>query len=113
MIPTLTYPWALLLFLLAPPLIWFFVTGSRGAWRFSDRRLLPADVGLRVRLAWWGGLTLRILGLSLVIVALSGPRWIDESERLSTDGIAIAMVLDVSVSMGEEDFALKEETVSR
>jgi Ca-activated chloride channel family protein len=113
MLPTFTYPWALLLFLFVPPAAWAFANRSRGAWRFSDCRLLLPATGLRVHGAWWGGLLLRILVLSLVIIALSGPRWVDERERLSTDGIAIAMVLDVSVSMGEEDFVLKDRTVSR
>jgi Ca-activated chloride channel homolog len=113
MIPTLTYPWALLLFSLLPLPAWLFLRQSRGAWQFSDRRLLPIGAGGRVRWAWCGGITLRLLGLSLIIIALSGPRWTDEKERLPTDGISIAMVLDVSVSMREEDFALENETVSR
>ncbi len=113
MIPQFTYPWALLLFLLMPPLAWTFLKKSRGAWQFSDRRLLPVAVGGRVRLAWWGGIVPRLFGLVLIVIALSGPRWIDETERIPTDGISIAMVLDVSVSMREEDFALENETVSR
>lgn len=113
MIPHFTYPWALLLLLVLPALVWWYVTQARGAWRFSDRRLLPIVAGGRARWAWWGGLVLRLGGLSLGIVALAGPRWIDERERIPTDGISIAMVLDVSVSMGEKDFALEDTTTSR
>jgi Ca-activated chloride channel homolog len=97
-----TYPWALL-FLLLPGLAWLWLRRSRGAWRFSDSRLLPVLESRRVRWARWGGLSLRIVGLAFAIIALAGPRWPDP-QRVETEGIAIAMVLDVSVSMGEPDF---------
>ena len=77
MIPTLTYPWAFLLFLLVPFLAWRFARQSRGAWQFSDRRLLPVIAGGRARWAWWGGLLLRLAGLLLFILALSGPPALD------------------------------------
>ena len=94
-------------------LAWRYVTSSRGAWQFSDRRLLPALVSRRARWSWWAGLTLRLAGLLLGIVALTGPRWIDENSRIPTEGISIAMVLDVSLSMGEEDFALEKTKITR
>jgi Ca-activated chloride channel family protein len=89
-----------LLLLLGPVLVWRYVRRSRGAWQFSERKLLPPAVGWRALLATWGGLASRVLGLTLTIVALSGPRWPDPTRR-ETEGIAIAMVLDVSVSMGQ------------
>lgn len=104
MLPNLTYPWALLLLAFLPLLAWLWLRRTRGAWRFSDARILPPLASRRARWAHWGGLTLRILGLAFAIVALSGPRWPDP-QRVETEGIAIAMVLDVSVSMGEVDFA--------
>lgn len=70
-------------------------------------------MGLRAQGAWWGALFLRLASLVLLIFALSGPRWIDETQRLPTDGISIAMVLDVSVSMNEKDFALEEGVTTR
>jgi Ca-activated chloride channel homolog len=105
MIPQFTYPWALLLLAFVPPLAWHWLRRSRGAWQFSDCRLLPTLDSQRVRWAHWGGLALRLVGMSLAIIALAGPRWSDENYRIPTDGISIAMVLDVSVSMGNEDFA--------
>ena len=113
MIPQLTYPWAFLFLLAMPILVWRFVHRSRGAWQFSDSRLLPSLTTPRARLARWGSLSLRILGLTLASVALSGPRWADETTRIPTDGISIAMVVDVSVSMGEEDFDWQNKKISR
>jgi Ca-activated chloride channel family protein len=112
MIPILAYPWALLLLLLLPALAWLWLGRAHGAWRFSDARILPPLVGTRARWAHWGGLTLRLFGLCAAVVALSGPRWPDP-QRVETEGIAIAMVLDVSVSMGEEDFAFGKTKTTR
>jgi Ca-activated chloride channel family protein len=113
MIPVLTYPWALLLLLFLPGLVWRYVRQSRGAWRFSDRRLVPGRISVRARMAWWGGLLLRLIGLSLAIVALAGPRWVDEKDRIPTEGISIAMIVDVSASMGEQDFAWEDTRITR
>lgn len=110
--PHLTYPWALLLLLVLPFLGWQFLRHSRGVWQYSDTRLLPKLTSLRSRLARWGGLILRLSGLALAIVALSGPRWVDP-ERVAADGIAIAMVVDVSVSMKTEDFDWENKKISR
>ncbi len=112
MLPNLTHPWALLLLLFLPALAWLWLDRTRGAWRFSDARILPPLAGTRARWAHWGGLALRIVGLALAIVALSGPRWPDPT-RVETEGIAIAMVLDVSVSMGEEDFIFDKAPITR
>lgn len=111
--PTLTHPLALLLLVLVPVLAWRSHRRAPAAWQFSDLRTLPTIAGPRARWAPWGGLSLRLLGLALAILALAGPRWPDESTRIPTDGIAIGMVLDVSISMGEEDFAWADETMSR
>jgi Ca-activated chloride channel family protein len=112
MIPVLTYPWALLLLAIVPALAWRYLRSSRGAWRFSDRRLLPAIDGPRARWARHGGLLLRVGGLTLAIAALTGPRWVDPN-RVATEGISIAMVVDVSVSMSTEDFAWEEKKIAR
>ncbi|MBI3821599.1 MAG: VWA domain-containing protein [Planctomycetes bacterium] len=112
MIPHFTYPWTLLLLLLLPPLAWRYVGRSRGAWRFSDQRLLPALTSTRARLAWWGGLSLRLLTLTLLIVALAGPRWEDPSP-IPTEGISIVMIVDVSTSMGTPDFAWENKKLTR
>jgi Ca-activated chloride channel family protein len=58
-------------------------------------------------------LLLRICGCALVVLAAAGPRWADEATRLPTDGISIAMVVDVSVSMNEADFDWQEKKITR
>jgi len=112
MFPHFTYPWALLLLLLLPLPAWHYIRRSRGAWLFSDTRLLPELPSLRAAFAWWGGLVLRLAGLTLAIVVLAGPRWVDPS-RIETEGIAVAMVVDISVSMNETDFKWEGEDHTR
>jgi Ca-activated chloride channel family protein len=46
-------------------------------------------------------------------VAWAGPRWPDLRTRIATEGIAIAMVVDVSGSMAEPDFVWKDEHITR
>jgi len=60
-----------------------------------------------------GGLVLRGLGAALAVLALAGPRWPDEGTRMPAEGLSIAVVLDVSASMGEEDFPWQEQRISR
>src|SRR5437016_4299798 len=101
-------PWFLALLPSAPLLAW--------RWYRQKGRLLPfpsidlfADV--RGASASWTrrlGALLRLLGLSLLILALAGPRWPDQGTRIPAEGIAIALVVDVSGSMAEEDFQWTE-----
>jgi Ca-activated chloride channel family protein len=51
---------------------------------------------------------LRAAALSLLIIALAGPRWPDPGTRIPTEGIAIGIVVDVSGSMAERDFTWKD-----
>jgi Ca-activated chloride channel family protein len=113
MIPTFTHPWALLLLLLVPVVFWHSARQFGGAWKFSDNRILPALPSWRARLAVWGGFLLRLGVVLATIIALAGPRWVDESSRIPTEGISIAMILDVSVSMENQDFAWGNTTTSR
>lgn len=113
MLPTFAHPWALPLLLLVPLLLWRWRRRPRVAWTFSDLRLLPVEGGRRARWAQRGGLLLRGAGLTALVLALTGPRWPDESSRIPTEGITAALVLDVSGSMGEVDFPWDDEKVSR
>jgi Ca-activated chloride channel family protein len=54
-----------------------------------------------------------MFGLTALVLALAGPRWPDPGSRIPTEGVALAVVLDVSASMAEEDFAWDEAKVSR
>jgi Ca-activated chloride channel family protein len=111
--PTFANPLLLWLLLLVPLLIWWELARKRLALRFSDvvdLRDLP--VGRR-RIAHWLGLGLRAGGLAMLLIALAGPRWPDRGSRIPTEGIAIAILMDISGSMGQIDYPWNEEKVSR
>lgn len=112
MMPQFTYPWALLLLLFLPFLVWQYLGRRSGAWQFSDARLFPTTLSLRARLARWVSLALRLCAITFSILALAGPRWVNQ-QRIETEGIAIAMVVDVSVSMATEDFVWEGKKESR
>ena len=110
----LANPEALLLLLLVPPLLWWIrgraapvgmgypalgdLAGLRPSWRARMRRALP-----------W----LRALVLILTVVALARPQWGVEATKVLREGIAIAMVVDVSSSMGALDLQIGDRQVNR
>src|SRR5262249_31245594 len=55
----------------------------------------------------------RGLALTALVIALAGPRVPDQQTRLPTEGIAIAMLVDVSGSMAEKDFDWEGEPIAR
>jgi Ca-activated chloride channel family protein len=57
--------------------------------------------------------TLRCLALIALIVALAGPRTASPHPGGSTQGIAIQLVLDTSLSMGYTDYTWKDKRISR
>ncbi|MGH6899183.1 MAG: VWA domain-containing protein [Geminicoccaceae bacterium] len=107
-------PEALLLLLLVPPLLWWLrgraaplgmaypalgdLARLRPSWRARLRRALP-----------W----LRALVLMLTIVALARPQWGVEATKVLREGIAIAMVIDVSSSMGALDLQIGDRQANR
>jgi Ca-activated chloride channel family protein len=110
--PSFAHFWGLLALVAVPPLLWLWRRG-RATLRFSDLRPARALPAGRVRWAIRGGLALRGLGLTLLIVAACGPRWPDPRARVETEGIAIAMVVDVSSSMADADFLWEDAPVRR
>jgi len=48
-----------------------------------------------------------------MLIAAAGPRWPDPSRPVEVEGISIAMVVDVSASMGNTDFALEGQLQRR
>jgi Ca-activated chloride channel family protein len=111
--PHFSQPWLLLLAALVPLLIWRWLWGYRAALRYSETAMLARLPTGRGRSARWGGVGLRAAGLLLLLLALAGPRWPDSRTRVVTEGIAIAMVVDVSGSMAEPDFTWKAERIPR
>lgn len=111
--PSFAHPVCLWLLVLVPPLLWWWRQRGRAALRYSSTDLLrDLPRGRSVR-AQRGGLWLRGCGLVFLIVALAGPRWPYAGTRLPTEGIAIAIVVDVSASMNERDFLWDNQLVSR
>lgn len=99
------HPEALLLLL--PVVLWLWWWRRREA----NRRSIPfsrTDVlarGPRPSLAWVRWLPwLRALAMSGIIVAVAQPRSGARAERVSSDGIDIALTVDISSSMLAEDF---------
>src|ERR1051325_8566593 len=110
--PSFAYPWVLLLLVFMPLVLWAWRRG-RATVRFSAVRLLHDLPRGRASWAHIGGLMLRGLALAALVIAAAGPRWPDPGARGETEGIAIAMVLDVSSSMAQDDFLWDGERVSR
>ena len=112
-LPIFANAWWLLLLLLVPPLVWWWRRQGRGALRFSSTRQMAKLPHGKVDLARRLGAGLRALALTLGIVALAGPRWPDPGTRIPTQGIAIALVVDVSRSMAQQDFLWHDKLISR
>jgi Ca-activated chloride channel homolog len=99
------HPWALLLLLLIPAWIWWQRRHEAGRHSIPFSR---ADVLARgprpslrfVKFIPW----LRALALAGVIVAIAQPRSGARAERVNSEGIDIALVMDISSSMLAEDF---------
>jgi len=56
---------------------------------------------------------LRALALLFIVTALAGPQTAQTNSRSHTEGIAIQLVLDTSLSMGYADYSLKGQTITR
>jgi Ca-activated chloride channel family protein len=112
-LPRFSDPWLLMLLAVVPALVWWWRRRGQGSMGYSSIDLL---VGLPAGRSGWarnGGSLLRLLGLTCVVIALAGPRWPDRGSRLTTEGIALAMVVDVSGSMKTEDFLWDDQKVPR
>lgn len=99
----IVHPWYLALALLAIPAAWW---AQRAAGRvvFSSLDALPRAATLRTRIAWLPTALLALAVIALCI-ALSGPRKGIGHTRIRKDGIAIAMVVDISSSMRALDLS--------
>lgn len=111
--PQFAYPWLLMLLPIAPLAAAAWLRKHPAAIRWPDIRPFSGLPNGRTLLARVGGATLRGLAVGAIILALAGPRWPDEGSRLPTDGIAIAVALDVSGSMAEPDFDWDDEKITR
>ncbi len=90
-------PWVLALLIIFP--LWWLSRRERGGFRYSRGGV--AGEAERKRSRWLAGLPslLRGLAILLLIVALARPRTGVTTEEFEAEGIAIALVVDVSSSM--------------
>ncbi|HZA66729.1 MAG TPA: BatA domain-containing protein, partial [Geminicoccaceae bacterium] len=110
----LANPEALLLLLLVPPLLWWMRGRSApvgvGYPAIGDLAGLRPSWPTRLRRAL---LWLRALVLILTIVALARPQSGVEATKVEREGIAIAMVIDISGSMAALDLQIGERQANR
>jgi Ca-activated chloride channel family protein len=103
---TLARPWALLLLLAVPLAVWVqLVVGRRrrAAFAFSSTSLLSRLRRGPAALLEPLPPILRIVALTLIVVALSRPQTRDRASRVVVDGIDIMLALDLSQSMEARD----------
>jgi Ca-activated chloride channel family protein len=107
-------PQALFLLLLVPLLLWWVSHGQAplalGYPALGGLADLPQSWPARLRraLPW-----LRAVVLTLGIIALARPQWGVEATKIQREGIAIAMTVDVSTSMGALDLQLEDKQATR
>src|SRR5258708_1033146 len=107
------HPEFLLLGLALPPLGLWWTARRWSALRHPMAGTLtdlPAGKG---QIAFWSGITVRLLALACLVLAVAGLRWPDRKTRLQTEGIAINMAIDVSDSMKTKDFYWEGKQVTR
>ena len=101
-IPLLVLPLTYLYFLRRPPSFIFpsaaFAAGLRPTWR-TRLRHVP--------------FFLRLVVLTLFIVALAGPQSVLEESKSKAEGINMALLLDSSTSMAAEDFTINGQRLNR
>ena len=106
----LAHPEYLYLLLAWIPMIWLYIyreKRSRPAVRYSDISLvskLQSSLVVRLRHTPF---ILRIIGFGLLIVALARPQKGHTEQEVTTHGVDIVLVLDVSTSMKALDFKPK------
>jgi len=98
-----------ILFLSIPLILWIYIAyRRRRAWRIRYSVASLANKIPRVKRRWMPSrhlpLIFRLLVLSLIILAAMRPQMGKTHERITTQGIDIMMVLDISPSMLAEDF---------
>lgn len=104
---TFAYPYLLLLLLIIPLLAflyWYRLNKKTTAVTYSNLQVFSEmKKTLRERLVHLP-IILRLLGLAMLIIALARPQSFSSGENVYTEGIDVAMLLDISGSMLAEDF---------
>ncbi len=103
---TFASPWFLLLLVLVPGFIWYYVKGKRK--RFVEFKISDLSAAEKIsspRVKWIPILfILRMLSFISIVIALARPQTRFSNERITTEGIDIMMAIDISSSMYAIDF---------
>jgi Ca-activated chloride channel family protein len=106
-------PWVLLALLLLPLLLRRLQVQRPATVRFPQLAAARA-AGAGRRTHWrWLLPALRVTGFALVVVALARPQLGKSETRIFTEGIDIALAVDVSGSMLAEDFTVEGKRANR
>jgi Ca-activated chloride channel family protein len=101
------YPWVLFFLLIIPilTLIYFYrIRKKQTSIKISDSKIFEeSGSSLRVKI-FHLPFALKMLSLLLLIIALARPQSFSSGTNVNTEGIDIAIVLDISGSMLAEDF---------
>ena len=103
---TFAYPWVLYFLLIIPLMIaWYIFRGMKvqTSVKYSSLNIfkdIPSTLREKLRHIPF---TVRVLAIGLLIIALARPQSFSSGENVTTEGIDIAMVLDISGSMLAED----------
>lgn len=102
---SLAHPWLLALAAFIPLIWWAYLSPRRrAAIRFSGAARLAGDAGAFSRYGRHILPTLRTLSVALLVLSLARPQKADEETKVSTEGVALQLVVDRSSSMIEQDF---------
>ena len=101
-------PWALVLLLCIPLYVWLARGAQPRSLTFSRAALLgsmaPASARLLARVPGW----LRALAFAALVIAVATPRTGASVVDINAEGIAIAIVVDISSSMLAEDLSTED-----
>jgi Ca-activated chloride channel family protein len=103
---TFAYPWVLYFLLIIPLMVtWHILRGMKGqsSVKYSSLNIfkdVPSTLRERLRHIPFA---VRLIAIGLLIIALARPQSFTSGENVTTEGIDIAMVLDISGSMLAED----------
>lgn len=109
--PTFVHPWLLSALALLPLL--FLRKARPRALPLPTFRWAASLNAPRARRAERWGRWLPPIALGLLLIAAAGPRWPDPGAPIEVEGISIAVVLDVSASMGNVDFPFQGQLLRR
>lgn len=105
-------PWAFALLILIPAVLFLCYRSNKAAVRFSSKAFFDGcGIGRRVRLRPVT-IAVRVLCIVLIIVAIARPRQGTKLSNVSTEGVAMQIVVDRSSSMNEQ-MAYRGKTLTR